>query len=602
MGRIFKWIMILLSFAYSVTSYGDGESQLITQSCRCIPSSGCWPTESQWLSLGKQLSPGALVKPELLTTSCQVDVNSKQCVEDLKKIKNPFYIQTKPGGTQTQGWYNAWDTTPSIYAIEAKSTSDVVAAVDFARIHNLKLVIKGGGHDYLGRSSAPNSLLVWTHDMRNVEYQDNFVPRGAPSDTKGIKTITVGAGTRWIEAYTVATTKHNLYVQGGGCASVGAAGGFTQGGGFGSFSKKFGTGAGGIVEVEVVTADGKVLIANQFQNKDLFWAIRGGGGGAYGVVTKMTLRLHQLPKIFGIYTGKIIASNDEAYSILISKFLAFYHKSLNNEYWGEQFSFDNNNQLSIFMVFQGLSQKEVNQIWKPFLSWVKSSPKKYKVSLNSYTIPPNKMWDYNYWNKHHPELVTKNTAPGNIQGEFWWSPNTAEVSQYIYTYQSWWLPDSLFSDKDINNLSNAFFKASRIAPLAVHINKGLYGAESSAIRLALETSTNPKVYEADALVIMSAGTSGVYKGVKGHELNTLMAKNEAEKISKAMRILIDLAPDSGTYVNEADYFQPNWQHVFWGKNYPNLYNVKQKYDPNGLFYCRHCVGSELWDKTGMCKR
>ncbi|NDU12978.1 hypothetical protein FWH90_07840, partial [Francisella tularensis subsp. holarctica] len=54
------------------------------------------------------------------------------------------------------------------------------------------------------------------------------------------------------------------------------------------------------------------------------------------------------------------------------------------------------------------------------------------------------------------------------------------------------------------------------------------------------------------------------------------------------------APDAGTYANEADYFQKNWQQVFWGSNYSKLLKIKNKYDPNGLFYCHHCVGSEYW--------
>lgn len=61
-----------------------------------------------------------------------------------------------------------------------------------------------------------------------------------------------------------------------------------------------------------------------------------------------------------------------------------------------------------------------------------------------------------------------------------------------------------------------------------------------------------------------------------------------------MNMIIALAPDAGTYANEADYFQKNWQQVFWGSNYSKLLKIKNKYDPNGLFYCHHCVGSEYW--------
>ena len=86
-----------------------------------------------------------------------------------------------------------------------------------------------------------------------------------------------------------------------------------QSGGFGSFSKGFGTAAAGLLEAEVVTADGKVRIANACTNPDLFWALKGGGGGSFGVITKLTLRTHELPEFFGFVGGKIKAQSDAAF-------------------------------------------------------------------------------------------------------------------------------------------------------------------------------------------------------------------------------------------------------------------------------------------------
>lgn len=98
---------------------------------------------------------------------------------------------------------------------------------------------------------------------------------------------------------------------------------FPQGGGFGSWSKEYGTGAGGIVQAEVVTADGKTVIANECQNQDIFWAIKGGGGGTYGIVTNLTLRTHQLPSHFGLISCEITVSSNEAYKALIKSFFHF---------------------------------------------------------------------------------------------------------------------------------------------------------------------------------------------------------------------------------------------------------------------------------------
>ena len=148
----------------------------------------------------------------------------------LAALRNPYAIEDDPGAFHTTGWLGAYDAGHSPVAVAARRAADIAAAVDFARDNGQGLVIKGTGHDYLGRSSAPGSLLVWTHHMRDITVHDAFIPAGCGGP--GVPAITVGAGTRWLEAYQAAAGQ-GRYVQGGGCTSVGAAGGFTQGGGFG---------------------------------------------------------------------------------------------------------------------------------------------------------------------------------------------------------------------------------------------------------------------------------------------------------------------------------------------------------------------------------
>ncbi len=590
------YLLCNLSFAINTL-----KSESIVESCRCLPNEPCWPDAKAWTNLASSLD-GKLIKPQSLTRVCDSNFNGRECQDQLVKIKNPFYIQSQAGGTQSQGWLNGWQSTPSIYAVEAHSTRDIALAVNFARKYNLRLVIKGGGHDYLGRSSAPDSLLIWTHAMRNVSYLSSFRPAGAPvSSESGIPAVSVEAGARWLDVYSVATIKEHKYVQGGGCASVGAAGGFIQGGGFGSFSKEFGTGAAGVLQAEIVTADGKILIANQYQNQDLFWAIRGGGGGTYGVVSKLILRAHDLPNNFGIYKQTITATNDQAFKDLIKKFLIFYNSSLNNQYWGEQFAFNDKNQLDIFMVYQGINETAASHIWASFNQWLIDNQQKYKFDSQQYQIPAASMWDYDFWHKNYPQFVKLNTRPEAGKGEYWWASNTAEASMYIYTYQSWWLPESLLlNDKSLDKLTDAFFRASRVDTVSVHINKGLAGADANVIKAVKLTSTNPQVLNAAGLVIMAAGSEKYVSKDKIAKDQKIM-KHVAE-ISAIMNSFRSLAPSSGTYVNEADFFQKNWQNDFWGSNYESLYRIKQKYDPAGLFYCHHCVGSELWNDSGMCRK
>jgi FAD/FMN-containing dehydrogenase len=570
-------------------------------SCRCLPSQVCWPSVQAWSKLSKQVS-GRLIKPILPLAVCAKDQKNKACKQALKAIKNPFYMQSKSGNSESQGWLNAWKNQASTYAVEAKNTKDVAAAVNFARKHNLRLVIKGAGHDYLGRSSSPDSLLIWTHNMRKITYHSRFMPKGCKrKTTPEVPAITVGAGARWIEAYTMATTKHHQYVQGGGCTTVGAAGGFTQGGGFGSFSKRFGTGAAGVLQVQVVTANGKVVIANQCKNKNLFWAIRGGGGGTFGVVTKMTLRTHPLPKYFGLLRGTITANGGHSFKMLITRFLTLYAEKLNNKHWGEQFTINKNNTITFFLMTQNLSPQQVTAIWQPLKAWIKKSNGRYSIKTNYISIPPTKMWDLAFWEKYHPSLVVRDTRKNARPGEYWWAPNSGEVYEYWYTYQSRWIPMSLFDKANILKTTDMLFNASRYTNIPFHINKGLGGASTEADVRGRQTSTNPKVYNAAALVIMGAGTNKMPLATD-KERDSLQAKKELEGINAAMKIITKATPGAGTYANEADYFQKDWQQAFWSDNYNKLLKIKQQYDPNGLFYCHHCVGSEQWQKGGMCRK
>ena len=236
-----------------------------------------------------------------------------------------------------------------MYAVAARNAQDIAAAVNFARENDLRLVVKGGGHSYQGTSNAPDSLLIWTRHMHDIQMHDAFVPQGCERTMQPQPAVTVGAGTFGMQAYTRVTTEGGKYVQGGGCTTVGLAG-LLQGGGFGSFSKHYGTAAASLLEAEVVTADGQIRIANACTNPDLFWALKGGGGGTFGVISKLTLKLHDLPEYFSAANFTIKAASDDAYRRLIREFVSFYRESLFNDHWGEQARFKPDNSLEIEML------------------------------------------------------------------------------------------------------------------------------------------------------------------------------------------------------------------------------------------------------------
>jgi FAD binding domain len=336
---------------------------------RLRPSDPDWPAAAAWKRLHSEVN-GNLIPVEFPIAACIKDVEGKACKDLLSIIKNPYYIGDQPGLTQTLGWVDAWYTKPSVYAVAAENSNHIAAAVNFAREHNLRLVVKGGGHSYKGTSNAPDSLLVWTRRMHDVILHEMFVPKGCKRTHRPQRAVSCGSGAIWMQAYDAVTTKGGAYVQGGGCTTVGVAG-LVQSGGFGSFSKHYGRAAAALLEAEVVTADGEIRIANACTNPDLFWALKGGGGGSFGVVSRVMLRVRELPEFFGGATFRVRASSGGAFRRLMRQFVGFYRDQLFNDHWGESVYISPRNALSISMVSYGLSTEEGKKVWQPFLDWLK---------------------------------------------------------------------------------------------------------------------------------------------------------------------------------------------------------------------------------------
>jgi len=554
----------------------------------CRPEQPCWPSAAEWQSLGQKLT-GKLLQPRSPLAPCAEDFASAGCSRALQTLKNPYALQDDPGATESLGFLNAWDAAPSEYAVAAETPQDIALGVRFARDHDLKLVVKGTGHDYLGRSSAPRSMLLWTHQMRRISVQDAFVPAGCPASTPASPAITVEAGVRWLEAYQAAG-KHGRYVPGGGCTSVGAAGGFLQGGGFGPWSNAYGISAAGLLEAQVVTADGVLRFANACQNADLFWALKGGGGGTFGVVTQVTLLTHPAPANMGFAVGELKAKDDASYLELLRRFFAFYRSDLMGPTWGEHVTVRPRNTIELTLSFVGLTGEEARQRLDPLVDALRKEPDRFTASLQVLAVPGDKVWDRAYAEEHVAFAIQPDTRPG-ADALWWWKSNQGEVATYWYTYQSRWLPKALFAADSVDRLAKLLFDASRHWPLEIYFSKGQASAAEDALRRGRETSINPVVFDATALVIAGANGAGSNE-VPGHHPDASEGADEKARVTAAMDVIRAATPDSGSYVNETDYFEPDWQRSFWGKNYARLLEIKRRYDPDGLFRCHHCVGSE----------
>jgi FAD/FMN-containing dehydrogenase len=553
---------------------------------RTRPGTPGWPGEADWETL-KQATGGRL-SPVTLPDLTEPDAKTL--------LGNPFYIADQPGLSQSSGWLDAWRSSPSAYVVAAENTGDVVAAVRFARTHNLRLVIKGRGHSFFGGSNAPDSLLLWTRRMDDVTVHDAFTPAG--SKAAPVLAVSCGAGAMWLHAYQAVSVGAGRYVQGGGCTTVGVAG-LVQGGGFGHFSKAFGAAAASLLEAEIVTADGKIRVVNQAREPDLFWALKGGGGGTFGAITRLTLATHDLPQTFGSVRLALHARSDDAFRRLLARFTDLYAANLFNPHWGEQVTAAGN-RLNVAMVCQGLTQDQARAAWQPLVDFVSANAADYEGqdSFAVTALPARSFWDARVM-RESPGAIVSDPRPGAAPSDFWWTGDGATVGGFWNAYTSAWMPASLLRPGNQAALVDAWFAASRHWPVAFHFNKGLAGASRAAIAASRETCTNPDMLDAFALAIIATGGPPAFPGMPPPNLTA--ARFGATQVQAAMKALRIAAPNTGAYVNECDYFQADWQRAFWGPNYPRLARIKRRYDPDGLFTVHHGVGSEAWSADGFTR-
>ncbi|MEI9887858.1 MAG: FAD-binding oxidoreductase [Rhizomicrobium sp.] len=173
-------------------------------------------------------------------------------------------------------WNGAVDHRPALIVC-CETAADIQAAVRVARANGLALSVRGGGHDWAGRSVRQDALVVDLSRMRGVEID-------LPTQTAFVQ-----GGAR-VADVAAAAMPYGLTVAGGNSGSVGMAG-FTLGGGYGPLMPRFGLGLDNLLGAEIVLADGRTIWADATEHPELFWALRGGGGN-FGVTARMRVRLH----------------------------------------------------------------------------------------------------------------------------------------------------------------------------------------------------------------------------------------------------------------------------------------------------------------------
>jgi hypothetical protein len=436
-------------------------------------------------------------------------------------------------------------------------------AVNYARNSNLRLVIKNTGHDYLGKSLGAGALSIWTHNLKDIQFIENYE---SSSGYEG-PAFKVGAGVTVREMYEAAE-KYGVTVSGGICESVGFAGGYIAGGGHTPMSGYYGMGADSVELLQVVTADGRFREASSISNKnDLFWALRGGGPSTYGVVTSVIIRAH--PKVpvvtstFNFTTGGNVTR--EVFWEGLRKFWEMFPKL------AEEHTY------SYFWIWpngpDGLRFEMV-----PF--W---APNHTLESLQKLLAP---------WFEHLRQL--------GIQ----FKPNTRLFDTYLHAYDASFGPDVIGS--------SAVLPGNRIFPRGNWEDPDKFERMFSAIK---NQSMNGRVVGGYHQAPQNRlGVDNAVSSAFRHTLSFLIggvqvegAENATqEQLQKAAHELTNdvlgswaaVAPAEefgGSYLNEANVVEPGWQSSFYGTQYPELLRIKKKWDPKSVFYATTAVGSEDWE-------
>ncbi|KAJ7617121.1 FAD-binding domain-containing protein [Roridomyces roridus] len=467
--------------------------------------------------------------------TCQA--KNQQCVLNNTNPADPVPTQ----GICSQG-------SVAEFGINVATASDVLAGFAFSESWGIPLVVKNTGHEYKGRSSGPGTLAIWTHNLKGITHTANFVPTGCPAHTATSNAVTVGAGVVYEDLIAFADTNH-LTLPAGGCGTVGAAGGYPQGGGHSMFSNVYGLGADRVLEMEVVTPRGDHLIANSCQNTDLFWALRGGGGGTFGVVLKLTTMAFPattVSAVFATVDATVPGQAEKFFQFMTENALGYAQQGFG--YYLYPFL------PAIVMSNTILSFEEAQASLAPLMNLITHN---FTGTGNTWqmTLEPNYL---SYYDKY----VTIVPIPVGT----------------ALTVASHLIPVSQFQTASGRSaLVQAMTDVVANAPISIAFGVApfLHGNKN-------DTSVNPAWY--DSLWHFAIGNTWNFNQ------NSTTLKTIYSDLSSAINPFRALAPSSGAYQNEADVYEPNFSQSFWGSNYQRLLSIKQKYDPHHLLDCWQCVG------------
>eukprot|EP00218_Dolichomastix_sp_CCMP3274_P009728 CAMPEP_0170140118 /NCGR_PEP_ID=MMETSP0033_2-20121228/6147_1 /TAXON_ID=195969 /ORGANISM="Dolichomastix tenuilepis, Strain CCMP3274" /LENGTH=656 /DNA_ID=CAMNT_0010376309 /DNA_START=102 /DNA_END=2072 /DNA_ORIENTATION=- len=588
----------------------------------CQPGEECWPATESWEELSEQLG-GKL--EELGGSESDLYEECFEAESDAYSIaSHPQCMQTHNCAREFCDSRLGWNLPA--YVARAETVADVRAALAFASTHNIAVTIKTSGHSYAGSSTGRGTLLVWMAHFETPgpggtalvlgpgEWTDSCAAAAAAEEEEAGAVLKVGGGQTWKEAYAAAFEK-GYHLVGGGGLTVSAAGGWLMGGGLSSSSRKYGLGIDNVVQIEVVLASGDLVVADACTEPDLFWALRGGGGGTFGVVTAAYYRLHEIEPVHnlqmwilpgGTPSSESCVDDDSALALAIltdgdpandyiqtcligglSGLCTFFEQGVRE--W-----FQN---LCPVTCITGCAEGLDSETWSAVRGawtdwWVDNAP------------DINRNWS-GYW--------TLTTLDLNHMGSS--TPSDGFGSELEASLQAWKhaLPASQRSRVHISSRTESSYWQLRGQGASTDATGSMELPIASRLVTRTWVVDNPELAKAAlrALVADEANGGVVTSYLLGGAVADVSAN--ATAISPAMRDALwsvhlyhldptndayaqnfrDAVTDgSGACYNHASYIEPDWERSFWGDNLERLQELKLRYDPNKRFNCWHCVGWE----------
>eukprot|EP00299_Pterocystis_sp_00344_P006820 c1897_g1_i1.p1 GENE.c1897_g1_i1~~c1897_g1_i1.p1 ORF type:complete len:679 (-),score=152.43 c1897_g1_i1:41-2077(-) len=440
--------------------------------------------------------------------------------------------------------YENW--TPGIVVFPL-TVEHIQLAVRFAVEHNMCIMVAGTGHDFQNRHSCEDGFFIRTNFFKSIEFDLDDKKDFGHSEGN----VKFGAGVVWAEAHT-AVAKVGRYIASGWSPTVGVIG-WSIGGGRGPFTPSKGYGVDNILEADIVIANGDLLTVNRKHHSDLFWALLGGGGSTWGVITSITVRTHLTPKegmsyIRATFGASLCEDGIAGLQLFLSAAQNFI-LNLDIRFGG-------------YFNFNTARSEEVGGCGGYWYSVFSTA---YLGSVDEAT---QALESFGY------EPVEFEVSPLSNWAEF----IKAAKTDYITPTTSWAPSDVLTGGI-----------TSVVVPRE--------GIESGAVfervfqQLLKCTQTPTGVcYSAEQVFFDMTG----YEGSPNSRNNAI-----SDGFRNAMVLYISLAFKSelnqfyalgqNSYFSESAYEMDNWQNRYWGNKFQRLMSVKQKYDPTEVFWCRHCV-------------